>query len=79
MLSSLMNGVTGGVGDLGGDEDLGEWNPYLGQYVKRGFEGLPAYEPPVAPVAPVAPIAPLDHVAPIAVDPMCRWCTRVGK
>ena len=56
MLSSLMNGMTGGVGDLGGDEDLGEWNPYLGQYVRRGFEGLPAYEPPVAPVAPVAPL-----------------------
>ena len=32
-----------------------------------GFGGLAAYQPPVGPVAP------------IAVDPMCKWCTRVGK
>ena len=77
MLSSLMNGVTGGVGDLGGDEDLGEWNPYLGQYVGGDPGALAAYQPPVAPIAPIAPVSP------IAVDPMCSWCmyprARVGK
>ena len=70
MLSSLMNGMTGGYEDLGGAGYLGEWNPYLGEYVGGDPEGLAAYQPPVAPVAPVAPIA---------VSPMCRWCTRVGK
>ena len=33
MLSSLMNGMTGGYEDLGGAGYLGEWNPYLGEYV----------------------------------------------
>ena len=72
----------GGEGDFREDEDLGgagylgEWNPYLGEYV--GGEcgdpgGLAPYQSPVAPVAPMAPAAP------IAVSPMCRWCTRVGK
>ena len=76
MLSSFMNNMMGGEGDFGGDEDLGgagylgEWNPYLGEYVGGDPGGLAAYQPPVAPVAPVAPIA---------VDPMCKWCTRVGK
>ena len=73
MLSSFMNNMMGGEGDFGGDEDLGgagylgEWNPYLGEYVGADPGGLAAYQPPVAPVAP------------IAVDPMCKWCTRVGK
>ena len=72
MLSSFMNGMTGGYEDLGGAGylGLGEWNPYLGEYVGGDPEGLAPYQPPVAPVAPAAPIA---------VSPMCRWCTRVGK
>ena len=76
MLSSFMNNMMGGEGDFGGDEDLGgagylgEWNPYLGEYVSGDPGGLTAYQSPVGPVAPVAPIA---------VDPMCKWCTRVGK
>ena len=66
----------GGEGDFREDEDLGgagylgEWNPYLGEYVGGDPGGLAPYQSPVAPVAPVAPIA---------VSPMCRWCTRVGK
>lgn len=83
MLSSLMNGMTGGLGYVGGDDDLGgggylgEWHPYLEEFVGGGFGGLPADHPPLAPIAPVAPVSP------IAVDPMCRWCmyprARVGK
>ena len=71
-----MHNMMGGEGDFREDEDLGgagylgEWNPYLGEYVGGDFEGLAPYQPPVAPVAPAAPIA---------VSPMCRWCTRVGK
>ena len=71
-----MHNMMGGEGDFREDEDLGgagylgEWNPYLGEYVGGDPGELAAYQPPVAPVAPAAPIA---------VSPMCRWCTRVGK
>ena len=74
-----MHNMMGGEGDFREDEDLGgagylgEWNPYLGEYVGGDPGGLAPYQSPVAPVAPVAPAAP------IAVSPMCRWCTRVGK
>ena len=76
MLSNFMHNMMGGEGDFREDEDLGgagylgEWNPYLGEYVGGDPGGLAPYQSPVAPVAPVAPIA---------VSPMCRWCTRVGK